>query len=108
MIPVVKPIRAFSPPSKPVIHQALIGPSFLAGTPPWGHKQERVRHEETNFLFSIAGSSKRTIHTRIVVIDGLNRTTEVQFNILLDESRIKRTQVATFVIDTKQDQKKIM
>lgn len=33
-IPVVKPIRAFSPPSKPVIHQALMGPSFFAGTPP--------------------------------------------------------------------------
>lgn len=33
-LPVVKPIKAFSPPSKPVIHQALTGPSFLAGTPP--------------------------------------------------------------------------
>lgn len=38
-LPVVNPISAFSPPSKPVIHQALMGPSFLAGTPPWKRKE---------------------------------------------------------------------
>lgn len=33
-LPVVNPIKAFSPPSKPVIHHALMGPIFLARTPP--------------------------------------------------------------------------
>lgn len=100
-LPVVKPIRAFSPPSKPVIHQALIGPSFLAGTPPWGHKNSiSAIRRHLSLSFSISGSSKHTIHTRIVIVDGLDWTTEVQLNILLNESRIKRTQVATFVIDT--------
>lgn len=32
--PVVNPMSAFSPPSNPVIHQALMGPNFLALTPP--------------------------------------------------------------------------
>lgn len=45
ILPVVKPIKAFSPPSKPVIHQALMGPSFLAGTPPknTGRKKKVIK-----------------------------------------------------------------
>ena len=34
MIPVVKPIRAFSPPSNPATHHSLMGPMFFVGTPP--------------------------------------------------------------------------
>ena len=33
-LPVVKPIKAFAPPSNPAIHQALIGPSCLVRIPP--------------------------------------------------------------------------
>lgn len=34
MIPVVKPMRAFSPPSNPATHHSLMGPMFFVGTPP--------------------------------------------------------------------------
>ena len=36
--PVVKPIRAFSPPSNPAIHHSLIGPMDFVGTPPGNKK----------------------------------------------------------------------
>lgn len=41
-----------------------------------------------------------TIHARIVIIDGLDGTAEVKLHILLNEARVKRTQVTTFVIHT--------
>ena len=33
-LPVVKPIRAFSPPSNPAVHHSFMGPIDFVGTPP--------------------------------------------------------------------------
>lgn len=41
-----------------------------------------------------------TIHARIVIINWFDNTTEVELHVLLNQSRVKWTQVATLVIYT--------
>lgn len=101
--PVVKPISAFSPPSKPVIHQALMGPNFLALTPPASEKktallvlstQKSPRSSVPRFL-----RARLTIQTRVVVVDGLHGPAEVELDVPLDQAGVEGAQVASLVVD---------
>lgn len=104
-LPVVNPIKAFSPPSKPVIHQALMGPSFLAGTPPANLK---INHHSCKMSslhkpmshFCSCKMAFLTIHTRVVIINRFDNTAKVQLHVLLNQPRIKGTEVAVLVIYT--------
>lgn len=53
---------------------------------------------EMRFLFL-------TIHTRVVIINGLDDAAEVQLHVLLNEPRIKRAEVAVLVVDTERHKK---
>jgi len=41
-----------------------------------------------------------TVWTWVFVVDRLDTATEVQFNVLLNETRIKRTQMSVLVVNT--------
>lgn len=41
-----------------------------------------------------------TIHAGVVIVDGLDCTTEVELYILLNQPRVKWTKVAVLIIDT--------
>lgn len=41
-----------------------------------------------------------TIQARVVIIDGFDNTAEVELDVLLNQSRVKWTKVATLVIHT--------
>ena len=40
------------------------------------------------------------IHTRVVIVDGLYATAEVQLHVLLNQPSVERTQVSTLVVHT--------
>lgn len=62
-IPVLNPINAFSPPSKPAVHHSFIGPMFLVGIPPKNRSFFNI-YVFNFYIFHISFKKKKIHHSQ--------------------------------------------